>query len=120
MEQNKDVLYQVSLLQGLTNGDYYGSVPVTELKQHGDTGIGTFNKLNGELIMLDGGVYRAAGDGSVEAVSDEETIPFSIVTLAPRASKPLICWSIGRTPKSQPPGGATRARFIRPSKAPRK
>lgn len=80
MEQSKDVLYQVSLLQGLTNGDYYGSVTVKELKQHGDTGIGTFNRLNGELIMLDGGVYRAAGDGSVKMVDDEETIPFSVVT----------------------------------------
>ena len=90
MEQNKDVLYQVSLLQGLTNGDYYGSVPVTELKKHGDTGIGTFNKLNGELIMLDGGVYRAAGDGSVETVADEETIPFSVVAfMNPDESKEL-------------------------------
>ena len=30
--------------------------------------------------MLDGVVYRAAGDGSVEAVPDDETIPFSNVT----------------------------------------
>ena len=51
-----------------------------ELKQYGDTGIGTFDKLNGELIMLDGEVYRAAGDGRVEIVSDDETIPFSVVT----------------------------------------
>lgn len=43
----------------------------------GDIGIGTFDKLNGELIMLDGVVYRAAGDGSVEVVSDEETVPFA-------------------------------------------
>ena len=77
---SRDVIYQVSLLQGLINGDYYGSVSVGELKQHGDTGIGTFNGLNGELIMLDGEVYRAAGDGSVEVVSDDETIPFSVVT----------------------------------------
>lgn len=76
---NNDELYQVSLLQGLTLGDYHGSVTVKELKQHGDTGIGTFNTLNGELIMLDGVVYRAAGDGSVEIVSDNETIPFSNV-----------------------------------------
>lgn len=79
-EQNADVMYQVSLLQSLAYGDYCGSVTVKELKQHGDAGIGTFNKLNGELIMLDGIAYRAAGDGSVEIVSDEETIPFSIVT----------------------------------------
>lgn len=77
--RHRDVIYQVSLLQGLINGDYYGSVATGELKQHGDTGIGTFNGLNGELVMLDGEVYRAAGDGSVEAVSDNETVPFSVV-----------------------------------------
>ena len=79
-EGSRDVIYQVSLLQGLINGDYHGSVAVGELKQHGDTGIGTFNRLNGELIMLDGEVYRATGDGEVEGVSDDETIPFSVVT----------------------------------------
>lgn len=78
--KNGDILYQISLLQGLTLGDYCGSVTAAELKQYGDTGIGTFNRLNGELIMLDGVIYRAAGDGSVEVVSDEETIPFSVVT----------------------------------------
>lgn len=77
---DRDVIYQVSLLQGLTLGDYYGSITVEELKQHGDIGIGTFDALDGELIMVDGIVYRAAGDGSVEAVSDDETIPFSNVT----------------------------------------
>ncbi|MCR5665967.1 MAG: acetolactate decarboxylase [Eubacterium sp.] len=75
-----DTLYQVSLLQGLTLGDYYGSITVAELKEHGDIGLGTFDALNGELIMLDGEVYRAAGDGSVEVVEDDETIPFSDVT----------------------------------------
>ena len=78
--QNRDRMYQVSLLQGLTLGDYYGSITVEELEKNGDTGIGTFNRLNGELIMIGGETYRAAGDGSVELVSDEETIPFSVVT----------------------------------------
>ena len=78
--RDRDVMYQVSLLQGLTNGDYQGSVPVGELKDHGDIGLGTFDGLNGELIMLDGTVYRAAGDGSVELVSDTETVPFCVVT----------------------------------------
>ena len=77
---NNEVINQVSLLQGLTFGDYTGSVTVAELKKMGDIGIGTFDKLNGELIMLDGVVYRAAGDGSVEVVNDDETIPFADVT----------------------------------------
>ena len=78
--QDRDVMYQVSLLQGLTFGDYHGSITVGELKQHGNTGIGTFHTLNGELILVDGQIYRAAGDGSIEVVADEETIPFSNVT----------------------------------------
>lgn len=77
--ERSGVLFQVSLLQSLLYGDYCGSISLKELKQQGDTGIGTFNKLNGELIMLDGVAYRAAGDGSVEIVSDDETIPFSVV-----------------------------------------
>ena len=76
----RDVINQVSLLQGLTFGDYNGSIPVAQLKELGDTGIGTFDALNGELIMLDGIVYRAAYDGTIEVVPDEETIPFSNVT----------------------------------------
>ena len=78
--QNKNTLYQVSLLQGLAYGDYYGSTTFEELRRHGDTGIGTFDRLNGELIMLDGAVLRASGDGSIEAVSDAETTPFAVVT----------------------------------------
>lgn len=77
---DKETIYQVSLLQGLLQGDYTGSVTIGELKKHGDTGIGTFDNLNGELIMKDGVVYRAKGDGTVEIPGDEETIPFSNVT----------------------------------------
>ena len=76
----REVINQVSLLQGLTFGDYNGSVPVGQLKELGDTGIGTFDALNGELIMLKGIVYRAAHDGTIEAVADDETVPFSNVT----------------------------------------
>ncbi len=43
---DRESLYQVSLLQDLTQGDYYGSVSVGELKKKGVTGLGTFNKLN--------------------------------------------------------------------------
>lgn len=77
---DREVIYQVSLLQGLTFGDYHGSVLAGELKKKGDTGIGTFDGLNGELIMVDGVIYRAPGEGAVEEVKDEETIPFSNVT----------------------------------------
>ena len=77
---DRETIFQVSLLQGLTLGDYYGSVTVEELKEKGDIGIGTFEGVNGELVMVDGVVYRAKSDGSVEVALDDETIPFSNVT----------------------------------------
>ena len=77
---NEDVLYQVALLQSLVQGYYDGIVTVGELKQHGDTGIGTFEGVNGEMIVLDGVVYQAVADGSIATPSDEETVPFSNVT----------------------------------------
>ena len=38
-----------------------------------------------------------------------QTKPLESVTSAPMASNPLMCWSIGRAPKLQPPGRATLA-----------
>ena len=57
-ENDRETIYQVSLLQGLTFGDYNGSVSVADLKKRGDIGIGTFEGLNGELIAIDGKVYN--------------------------------------------------------------
>ena len=79
-EGPKETVYQVALLQSLTQGYYDGIIKVSELKEHGDTGIGTFEGVNGEMIVLDGTVYQALGDGSVQVADDNETVPFSNVT----------------------------------------
>lgn len=72
-------LFQVSLLQALCQGDYEGHLSISELKRYGDIGLGTFEGLDGELIMLDGVVYRASADGSVSIVEDDST-PFACVS----------------------------------------
>ena len=76
-EKNTETIYQVALLQSLTQGYYDGIIKVSELKEHGDIGIGTFEGVNGEMIVLDGTVYQALGDGSVQVAADDETVPFS-------------------------------------------
>ena len=78
--QDKDTIYQVALLQSLTMGYFDGSVTVKQLKTHGDTGIGTFEGLNGEMIVLDGVVYRANQDCKINIMRDNDTVPFSNVT----------------------------------------
>lgn len=79
-DKNTETVYQVALLQSLTQGYYDGILKVSELKQHGDIGIGTFEGVNGEMIVLDGKVYQALGDGSVKEADENETVPFSNVT----------------------------------------
>ncbi|MBK8046080.1 MAG: acetolactate decarboxylase [Anaerolineales bacterium] len=74
-----DAIYQVSLLDALLQGDYDGTVPIAELLKNGDTGLGTFDNLDGEMIVLDGVVYRAKSDGSVEVAAKEELVPFAVV-----------------------------------------
>ena len=75
-----DVLYQVSTINVLLDGGYDGMMTFGRLKKHGDIGIGTFDKLDGESIMLDGVVYQASADGKVQLVPDSMTTPFACVT----------------------------------------
>ena len=77
--QEQDELYQVSTLQALIVGEYDGVITAGELKAHGDTGLGTFDALDGEMIVIDSKVYKAQADGKVSEVKNSETIPFANV-----------------------------------------
>ena len=75
--QDNETIYQVALLQSLAMGYFDGSISVKDLKTHGDTGIGT---LDGEMIVLDGVVYRADGNCEIHVMKDKDKVPFSNVT----------------------------------------
>jgi acetolactate decarboxylase len=75
-----EVLYQVSTIDALMKGVYDGILPVGEMKKHGNFGIGTFDALEGEMIVIDGKVYQAKADGRVYTVLDTTTTPFATVT----------------------------------------
>ncbi len=77
---NTETIYQVALLQSLVQGYYDGILSVDALKEKGDTGIGTFEGVNGEMIVIDGEVYRANSKGEIEKPDGSEMIPFSNVT----------------------------------------
>ncbi|MCB2228864.1 MAG: acetolactate decarboxylase [Desulfarculaceae bacterium] len=78
--QDRDALYQVSLLDALLAGDYTGSVKVGELTNHGDLGLGTFDALDGEMVVGGGVVYRIDMQGKPQPVPPETTTPFAQVT----------------------------------------
>mgnify|MGYP001300278665 CR=1 FL=1 len=47
-------IYQGSTSGALVHGVYQGCIRVADLKRHGDFGLGTFDSLDGEWIMVDG------------------------------------------------------------------
>lgn len=75
-----ETMYQVSTLQALLDGNYDGYITVGELRKHGDIGVGTFDKIDGEMIVVDGTVYQARYDGSVCVADDNLTVPFANIT----------------------------------------
>lgn len=78
--EDHDTLYQVSTIDALLQGSFDGTEQVGEILEHGDFGIGTFDGLDGEMIVLDGVAYQAKADGLISAVPDTVTTPFATVT----------------------------------------
>ncbi len=73
-------LFQVSTSGALVAGVYQGAVSVGTLLDHGDFGLGTFEDLDGEMVVLDGECYRVRGDMTVTVPAHEERVPFAVVT----------------------------------------
>jgi acetolactate decarboxylase len=73
-------LFQVSTSNALVQGVFRAAVTVADLKRHGDFGLGTFEGLDGELVMLDGVCYRATAGGVVTSPGDDSGTPFAVVT----------------------------------------
>lgn len=73
-------VYLSAPIEALMKGLYDENTTMTELKSRGDFGLGTFNGLDGEMVMLDGIVYRLKDDGLAEKVIGEVETPFACVT----------------------------------------
>lgn len=72
-----ETLYQVSTLQALIRGGYDGGITIKDLLKHGANGLGTFDGLDGEMIIIDGKVYKGKIDGKIYRVKDNECTPFA-------------------------------------------
>jgi len=73
-------LFQVSTSAALVEGVFQGCLRVADLKRHGDFGLGTYDELDGELVMLDGRCYQAGAGGVAREADDESLVPFAAIT----------------------------------------
>lgn len=76
----EDALVQFSLLAALAADDYSGGAPLHDVLTSGDFGVGTFDRLDGEMIVLDGKIYQAVAKGTVREADLRGTTPFASVT----------------------------------------
>ena len=65
-QSNNKTVYQtapiISLIKGVMNDNF----TLREVKKHGDFGLGTFNGVDGEMIELNGKIYRVGNTGKAE------------------------------------------------------
>src|ERR1700730_14018218 len=80
LQVSHSTLYQVSTATAQVEGIYQGAVRVRTLREHGDLGLGTFENLDGEMVIVDGRFFQARSDGSVAEVDDNVLSPFAVVT----------------------------------------
>lgn len=73
-------LYLCAPVNALIEGIYEARISIGEIRKHGDFGLGTFNELDGEMVVLDGQVYQVDGTGRVHRMADDVETPFACVT----------------------------------------
>lgn len=76
----KTSVYLCAPVNALLEGIYEEKIPFSEVRKHGDFGLGTFDHLDGEMIMLDNQIFQIRDDGSVQKVDDDALTPFACVT----------------------------------------
>ena len=79
-EPDRDRITQVSVINALLLGQFDGRVPFAGLLADGDFGLGTLDRLDGELVVVDGRGYQIKSDGEVVEVGPGAMIPFAVVT----------------------------------------
>src|SRR5437762_12307486 len=76
----ESTIYLCAPVNALVEGLYEEKIPFAEIKRHGDFGLGTFEDLDGEMVMLDGQIFQINSAGRVVRVPDSGMTPFACVT----------------------------------------
>jgi acetolactate decarboxylase len=79
-EQDGHTLWQVSTTGALIRGVFSSACTVGDVLRHGNFGVGTFEQLDGEMVVLDGKAWQCRGDGSVVESPPTALVPFATVT----------------------------------------
>lgn len=79
MNPQSDAIYYASLNEAIHQGQYDGVVTINELKTHGNFGLGSEEKLAGELVLLNGVAYSIPANGKAHVMPKDSKIAFAAV-----------------------------------------
>lgn len=86
----KRVLWQSAPVIALENAVYDSPTTVQEVRRHGNQGVGTWEQLNGEGLVIDGIFYQVLSDGSVHEQPGDARMPWAAVTFF----DPDVTWDL--------------------------
>ncbi|HBG77763.1 MAG TPA: acetolactate decarboxylase [Phycisphaerales bacterium] len=75
----RNQITQTSTIDALLAGVYDGDMTCGQLLKYGDFGIGTFDRLDGEMLVYQGRVYQIKSDGKVYLPAAATRTPFAAV-----------------------------------------
>ena len=78
--KKQNAVYLSAPVNAIIEGIYREKTTIGEIREKGDFGLGTFNRLDGEMVMLEGEVFQMKADGKAYPVKDSEQTPFACVT----------------------------------------
>ena len=77
---SRHTVFQNSLMSALLDGIYDGEMTIGQILSKGNFGLGTFDGLDGEMIILDGTCYQLRSDGTATIADLDQKSPFAQVT----------------------------------------
>jgi len=75
-----DTITHAGTITDLAAGGYGGFIAVSNVLRYGDFGLGTFDGLDGEMVVWSGVVYRADVDLHLAPALPDASTPFAVVT----------------------------------------
>jgi len=76
-EIKPDTYFQYSIWWAFVNKVFDGDLKVSTLKTKGDIGLGSFDFLDGEMVMVDGIPYRIRENGEISAGADDDEVVYA-------------------------------------------
>lgn len=76
----RHTIFQNSLMTALLDGIYDGELTIGDILGKGNFGLGTFDALDGEMLILDGVCHQLTSDGKARVADLDQRTPFTVVT----------------------------------------